>query len=166
MVQNLTREDGTTMNVSLIDKKNIHNNFLQVINQYEESGGSHDTRYDVTILVNGLPLVHVELKTPGRGSQRSLQPDQPLPSGSVSGLGAGCTSMCRSSSSPTAPTPSTIPTQPGTATSGSRTNLPETRSKKTSNSFEFYFLLGGRQQSNDPGSGGTSPRPFLPGIPC
>ena len=37
-VQNLTREDGTTMNVSLIDKKNIHNNFLQVINQYEESG--------------------------------------------------------------------------------------------------------------------------------
>ena len=60
-VQNLTREDGTTMNVSLIDKKNIHNNFLQVINQYEESGGSHDTRYDVTILVNGLPLVHVEL---------------------------------------------------------------------------------------------------------
>ena len=53
------------MNVSLIDKKNIHNNFLQVINQYEESGGSHDTRYDVTILVNGLPLVHVELKRRG-----------------------------------------------------------------------------------------------------
>ena len=64
-VQNLTREDGTTMNVSFIDKKNIHNNFLQVINQYEESGGSHDTRYDVTILVNGLPLVHVELKRRG-----------------------------------------------------------------------------------------------------
>ena len=35
-VQNLTREDGTTMNISLIDKKNIHNNRLQVINQYEE----------------------------------------------------------------------------------------------------------------------------------
>ena len=61
-VQNLTREDGTTMNISLIDKKNIHNNRLQVINQYEESAGTHDTRYDVTILVNGLPLVHVELK--------------------------------------------------------------------------------------------------------
>lgn len=64
-VQNLTREDGSTMNISLIDKKNIHNNRLQVINQYEESGGNHDTRYDVTILVNGLPLVHVELKRRG-----------------------------------------------------------------------------------------------------
>ncbi len=61
-VQNLTRENGTTMNISLIDKKNIHNNRLQVINQYEENGGKHDTRYDVTILVNGLPLVHIELK--------------------------------------------------------------------------------------------------------
>ena len=64
-VQNLTREDGTTMNISLINKKNIHNNRLQVINQYEESAGTHDTRYDVTILVNGLPLVHVELKRRG-----------------------------------------------------------------------------------------------------
>lgn len=43
----------------------IHNNRLQVINQYEESAGRHDTRYDVTILVNGLPLVHVELKRRG-----------------------------------------------------------------------------------------------------
>lgn len=64
-VQNLTCEDGSTMNISLIDKKNIHNNRLQVINQYEEDGGKHDTRYDVTILVNGLPLVHVELKRRG-----------------------------------------------------------------------------------------------------
>ncbi|RKJ52089.1 type I restriction endonuclease subunit R [bacterium 1XD42-8] len=64
-VQNLTREGGTTINISLIDKKNIHNNRLQVINQYEESAGKHDTRYDVTILVNGLPLVHVELKRRG-----------------------------------------------------------------------------------------------------
>lgn len=64
-VQNLIRENGTTMNISLIDKENIHNNRLQVINQYEEDGGKHDTRYDVTILVNGLPLVHVELKRRG-----------------------------------------------------------------------------------------------------
>lgn len=64
-VQNLTREDGSTMNISLIDKKNIHNNSLQVINQYEENAGAHDTRYDVTVLVNGLPLVHVELKRRG-----------------------------------------------------------------------------------------------------
>lgn len=64
-VQNLTREDGTTQNILLIDKKNIHNNRLQVINQYEEHEGRHDTRYDVTLLVNGLPLVHVELKRRG-----------------------------------------------------------------------------------------------------
>lgn len=64
-VQNLIRENGTTMNISLIDKKNIHNNRLQVINQYVEDGGKYDTRYDVTILVNGLPLVHVELKRRG-----------------------------------------------------------------------------------------------------
>ena len=64
-VQNLTCEDGRTQNIYLIDKKNIHNNRLQVINQYEEGAGNHDTRYDVTILVNGLPLVHVELKRRG-----------------------------------------------------------------------------------------------------
>lgn len=64
-VQNLTREDGTTQNIVLLDRKNIHNNRLQVINQYEEHEGRHDTRYDVTVLVNGLPLVHVELKRRG-----------------------------------------------------------------------------------------------------
>ncbi len=64
-IQILKREDGTTKNIYLLDKKNIHNNRLQVINQYEEIGGKHETRYDVTILVNGLPLVHVELKRRG-----------------------------------------------------------------------------------------------------
>lgn len=64
-VQILRRDDGSTKNVYLLDKKNIHNNRLQVINQYEESGGAHETRYDVTILVNGLPLVHIELKRRG-----------------------------------------------------------------------------------------------------
>ena len=64
-IQILRREDGTTKNVYLLDKKNIHNNRLQVINQYEEAGGKHENRYDVTILVNGLPLVHVELKRRG-----------------------------------------------------------------------------------------------------
>ncbi|SHF41790.1 type I restriction endonuclease subunit R [Caloramator proteoclasticus] len=64
-IQILKRDDGTTKNIYLIDKKNIHNNYLQVINQYEESGGTHKTRYDVTILINGLPLVHVELKRRG-----------------------------------------------------------------------------------------------------
>ncbi|HAG11814.1 MAG TPA: DEAD/DEAH box helicase, partial [Desulfotomaculum sp.] len=64
-VQILKKDDGATKNIYLLDKKNIHNNRLQVINQYEESAGTHETRYDVTILVNGLPLVHVELKRRG-----------------------------------------------------------------------------------------------------
>lgn len=82
-VQVLTRDDGSSKNITLIDKKNIHNNRLQVINQYKvnaatgiregslgcvigtENGAKHDNRYDVTILVNGLPLVHIELKRRG-----------------------------------------------------------------------------------------------------
>ncbi len=64
-VQNLRCSDGTLRNIYLIDKKNIHNNKLQVINQYEEKDGNHDTRYDVTVLVNGLPLIHIELKRRG-----------------------------------------------------------------------------------------------------
>lgn len=64
-VQVLRQDSGTSKNIYLLDKKHIHNNRLQVINQYEESAGRHDTRYDVTILVNGLPLVHVELKRRG-----------------------------------------------------------------------------------------------------
>lgn len=64
-VQILRRDDGTTKNIYLLDKKNVHNNHLQVLNQYEENNGAHKTRYDVTILVNGLPLVHVELKRRG-----------------------------------------------------------------------------------------------------
>ena len=67
-VQVLKRDDGSTKNITLIDKKNIHNNFLQVINQYvigTAEGAKHDNRYDVTILVNGFPLVHIELKRRG-----------------------------------------------------------------------------------------------------
>lgn len=67
-VQVLKRDDGMTKNITLIDRKNIHNNRLQVINQYvvtTEQGARHDNRYDVTVLVNGLPLVHIELKRRG-----------------------------------------------------------------------------------------------------
>lgn len=67
-VQVLRRDDGTTKNITLIDKRNIHNNRLQVINQYvvgKDNGAKYDNRYDVTVLVNGLPLVHVELKRRG-----------------------------------------------------------------------------------------------------
>lgn len=68
-VQLLTRDDGTTKNITLLDKQNIHNNRLQVINQYAvdrgEGGASFSNRYDVTVLVNGLPMVHIELKRRG-----------------------------------------------------------------------------------------------------
>lgn len=64
-IQLLTRDDGTVKNIYLIDKANIHNNRLQVINQYVVDNGQRPNRYDATILVNGLPLVHVELKKRG-----------------------------------------------------------------------------------------------------
>lgn len=67
-VQVLKRDDGMTKNITLIDRKNIHNNRLQVINQFvigKDQGARHDNRYDVTVLVNGLPLVHIELKRRG-----------------------------------------------------------------------------------------------------
>ena len=74
-VKNMERDDGSTKNITLIDKKNIHNNRLQVIDQYEvlqerdaypaDRQAKYDNRYDVTILVNGFPLIHVELKRRG-----------------------------------------------------------------------------------------------------
>ena len=67
-VQVLKRDDAMSKNIMLIDKKQVHNNRLQVINQYvidQDQGAKHDNRYDVTVLVNGLPLVHIELKRRG-----------------------------------------------------------------------------------------------------
>jgi len=64
-VKNLNREDGTVKNVYIIKKDNIHENSLQVINQYSTEDGQRTNRYDVTVLVNGLPMVHVELKRRG-----------------------------------------------------------------------------------------------------
>ncbi|WP_196602560.1 type I restriction endonuclease, partial [Pectinatus frisingensis] len=64
-IQVLKQDDGSTKNITLIDKKNIHNNSLQVINQYAEKSGNFNNRYDVTVLVNGFPLVHIELKRRG-----------------------------------------------------------------------------------------------------
>ena len=64
-ILNLKLDNGQDKNIKLIDKTNVYNNRLQVINQYEEEAGAHKSRYDVTILVNGLPMVHVELKRRG-----------------------------------------------------------------------------------------------------
>lgn len=64
-VKTLTLDDGTQRNIYLINKYDIHANSTQVINQYEVNDGNRPNRYDVTILVNGLPLVHIELKRRG-----------------------------------------------------------------------------------------------------
>ncbi len=70
-VQLLTRDNGEVKNINLIDKSNIHNNTLQVINQYEIEG-ARANRYDVTVLVNGLPLIHIELKRRGVALQEAF----------------------------------------------------------------------------------------------
>jgi type I restriction enzyme R subunit len=68
----LNKDDGTFKNIDLIDKKNIHNNSLQVINQYATKDGQRSNRYDVTVLVNGLPLIHIELKRRGVAIQEAF----------------------------------------------------------------------------------------------
>jgi type I restriction enzyme R subunit len=65
-------DDGKFKVIDLIDKKNIHNNSLQVINQYSTDEGQRANRYDVTVLVNGLPLVHIELKRRGVAIQEAF----------------------------------------------------------------------------------------------
>ena len=64
-ILSLTLDSGKTKNIKLIDKQNIHNNRLQVTNQYVEGRGRYKNRYDVTILMNGLPVVQIELKKRG-----------------------------------------------------------------------------------------------------
>lgn len=71
-IKNLTRDDGSVKNVYLIKKDNIHDNSLQVINQYTTEDGQRANRYDVTVLVNGLPLVHIELKRRGVAIQEAF----------------------------------------------------------------------------------------------
>jgi type I restriction enzyme, R subunit len=63
-VHDFVFDDGRIQNVRLLDKKNIARNKVQVIKQFEQTG-MHVNRYDVTILVNGLPLIQVELKKRG-----------------------------------------------------------------------------------------------------
>ena len=63
--QEITLDSGEKKNIYLIDKNNIHNNSLQILKQYVNNDGNYDNRYDVTVLVNGLPLIHIELKKRG-----------------------------------------------------------------------------------------------------
>lgn len=71
-IKNLVRDDGTVKNIYLLRKDNIHDNILQVVNQYIANDGQRPNRYDVTILINGLPLVHVELKRRGVAIQEAF----------------------------------------------------------------------------------------------
>lgn len=72
-IKNLYGDDGKfKRNIVLLDKKNIHNNSLQVINQYATEDGQRANRYDVTVLVNGLPLIHIELKRRGVAIQEAF----------------------------------------------------------------------------------------------
>ena len=71
-IKNLSRDDGSIKNIYLIKKENIHDNSLQVINQYATEDGQRANRYDVTVLVNGLPLVHIELKRRGVAIQEAF----------------------------------------------------------------------------------------------
>lgn len=71
-VKILKKDDGVDKNITIIDKENIHKNIVQVINQYavnannnDANGPARSNRYDVTVLVNGLPMVHIELKRRG-----------------------------------------------------------------------------------------------------
>ena len=65
-------DNGSSKNIYLLKKDNIHSNSLQVINQYETEDGKYKNRYDVTVLVNGLPLIHIELKKRGVAIQEAF----------------------------------------------------------------------------------------------
>lgn len=71
-IKNLKRDDGTVKNIYLLRKDKIHENSVQVINQYATANGQRTNRYDVTVLVNGLPLVHIELKRRGVAIQEAF----------------------------------------------------------------------------------------------
>lgn len=71
-IKNLKKDDGTVKNIYLLRKDKIHENSLQVINQYTTEEGERANRYDVTVLVNGLPLVHIELKRRGVAIQEAF----------------------------------------------------------------------------------------------
>lgn len=137
-VQVLRRDDGTFKNVMLIDKTNIHNNRLQVINQYEigqsDGGAARSNRYDVTVLVNGLPLVHIELKRRGvdiREAFNQIDRYQRDSFWAGSGLFEYVQLFVISNGTLTKYYSNTTRRQHLSETSGSK------RGRKTSNSFEF-----------------------------
>ena len=148
-IQPLIRDDGTQKNIYLLDKNKIHNNFMQVINQYEENEGTHNTRYDVTVLVNGLPLVHIELKRRGvaiREAFNQIKRYQRDSFWASSGLYEYVQIFVISNGTNTKYYSNT------TRNSHIKeTNSSSTKSKKTSNSFEFtsYWADGNNKVISD-----------------
>ncbi len=137
-VQLLIRDDGSTKNIALLDKQNIHNNRLQVINQYAvdqgEGGANYSNRYDVTVLVNGLPMVHIELKRRGVAIREAFNQIDRYQRDSFwagSGLFEYVQLFVISNGTQTKYYSNTTRRQHIADQSGSR------RTKKTSNSFEF-----------------------------
>lgn len=147
-IQVLNCDDGTQKNIYLINKKDIHNNYLQVINQYEESEGKHKTRYDVTVLVNGLPLVHIELKRRGvaiREAFNQIKRYQRDSFWAASGLYEYIQLFVISNGTNTKYYSNTTRNSHIKETNGSA------KSKKTSNSFEFtsYWADGNNKVISD-----------------
>ena len=147
-IQVLTCDDGTQKNIYLLDKKKIHNNSMQIINQYEESEGTHNTRYDVTVLVNGLPLIHIELKRRGvaiREAFNQIKRYQRDSFWAASGLYEYVQIFVISNGTNTKYYSNT------TRNSHIKEANGNTKSKKTSNSFEFtsYWADGNNKVITD-----------------
>lgn len=139
-VQVLRRDDGTSKNITLIDKKQIHNNYLQVINQYVNDAGNYNNRYDVTILVNGFPMVHSELKRRGvaiREAFNQIDRYQRI----VSGQHPGCMSMCRFSLSATVRTRNITAIRPVRAVSKKLRHVVPVRRQVTALNLHLIGLL-------------------------
>jgi type I restriction enzyme, R subunit len=129
----LKRDNGESKNIYLIDKQYIHNNRVQVLNQYEVEG-ARKNRYDVTVLVNGLPLVHIELKRRGvdiREAFNQINRYQHDSFWAGSGLYQYIQIFVISNGTYTKYYSNTVRDQHIKETSGN------TRIKKTSNSYEF-----------------------------
>ena len=166
-VQILKRDDGSTKNVTLIDKTNIHNNRLQVINQYEvaqgEGGAARSNRYDVTVLVNGLPMVHVELKRRGvdiREAFNQIDRYQRDSFWAGSGLFDYVQLFVISNGTLTKYYSNTTRRQHVSEMAGSK------RVRKTSNSFEFTSWWADATNTAHPGPRRRSPRRSSPSTRC
>ena len=147
-IKNLIQDDGGVKNIYLIKKDTIHDNFLQVINQYATDEGQRSNRYDVTILINGLPLVHIELKRRGVAIQEAFNQINRYNRESfwsAAGLFEYVQIFVISNGTHTKYYSNTTRAQHIKETNNSGAK----NGKRTSNSFEFTNWWAGRHQSSD-----------------